>query len=141
MSVLSVIKQMLITGLGLIFTVGLCLIGVRMYRRAVAVVEVSETSQGDLAQEVYEYEVTKFDGFTVSGATVMSYIKTVVTKYGIPVEITTTDNTFTCIDSTYFAEFRSIGKDHYINPMKQYAVTVVRDENSALQKVIIEYIS
>lgn len=141
MVVLSAVKRMILLLVGMVITVGLCYIGITMFKRSSDVSETLMNNQSDTAREVQEYDVTRFDGFEISGSTAVSYIKTVVVKYGLSVEVTTTIKSFTCTDSTFFTEFRDIGSDYYINPMKQYKVEVVRDDNGALQKVKIAYVS
>ena len=136
---MSAAKKFLYGAFIIAVTVALIYMGMNVFKKASGTVEVVTAEQEATGQTVAEYAVMRYDGYEISGATAISYIKTVIQKYDVPVEVTTSGGAFTCIDQSLFAEFRDISSSYYINPMQHYDVTVVRDGNDVIEKVEIVY--
>lgn len=123
----------------LAITVALLYMGYRVFGKASDTADIVTQQQTETSQTIEEYAIMRYDGYEISGATAISYIKTVIRKYDVPVEVTTSTESFTCSDQSAFSKFRDIGSTYYINPMDQYKVTVVRDYNDVITKVEIIY--
>lgn len=138
---MSIVKKAIMISVGLIITVALCYLGIAMYKKATNTINIITENQDKTAQTMNEYAIMRYDGYEISGATAISYIKTVVAQYGIPVKVETSEgSSFTCTDSSVFKDFRDIGSSYYINPMKQYNVNVTRNQNDVITQVLIQYV-
>ena len=137
---MSVIQKFLLGAAGLLLTISLITLGIQMFEKGKTVADMMAKEQDSIAVVLEEQGITKYDGYEINGSTAINYIK-VVNAAGINVEITTSNGTFTVSDDTLYASLRDIHSDKYINPLKEYACTVVRDENNAIMKVVLVYVS
>jgi len=96
---MGVSKKFIIGAVELAVAVVLIYATIRIFSRSETVIDVVSTEQQKTGQGIAEYNVTRYDGYKIEGSTVISYVKTVIQDYEIPVEITTSINTFTCIDN------------------------------------------
>lgn len=132
-------RKFLYGAITLAVTVFLIYMGMRIFNKASYTADVISTEQEETGQLVEEYAIIRYDGYKITGATAVSYIKTVVQKHDIPVDVTTPNGAFSCMDKSIFPEFRNISSSYYINPMKQYEVRVVRDGNDVIERVEVTY--
>ena len=123
----------------LAITVFLIYIGMNIFRKATYTTDIIMSEQEMTEQTVEEYAIMRYDGYAISGASAIAYIKTIVQKYDVVVDVSTPDGAFSCTDQSLFSEFRDISSPYYINPMKQYEVNVLRDSNDVIEKVEIVY--
>ena len=137
---MSVIQKFLLGAAGLLLTISLIALGVNMFEKSKKVADRMAQEQDSVAVALEEQGITKYDGYQISGSTAINYIK-VVNSAGVDVEITTSNGTFTVSDDSLYASLRDIHSDKYINPLKEYRCTVVRDENNVIIKVVLVYVS
>ena len=137
---MSVVQKFLLGAAGLLLTVSLITLGVQMFEKGKKVADIMANEQDSIAVALEEQGITKYDGYTINGSTAINYIK-VVNAAGVEVEITTANGTFTVSDDSLYALFRDIHSDKYINPLKEYACTVVRDDNNTIVKVVLVYVT
>ena len=133
-------KKWIYSAVAMCLLVALLYIGLGFFSSAKSLLSNINNDQQDANRIAMEYDIVKYDGLKVSGSTAITYIKTVVTKHSIPVQVTTTKGTFTCKDSSLFAKFRDIDAEQFINPMVEYSVTVKRDANDVIEMVQITYV-
>ena len=136
---MSVVQKFLLGAAGLLLTVSLITLGLQMFEKGKKVANIMSSEQDRITVTLEEQNITKYGGHEINGSTAMNYIK-VVNAAGIAVEITTENRTFTVSDDSLYASFRDMHSDKYINPLKEYQCTVVRDENNAILKVVLMYV-
>ena len=137
---MSVVQKFLLGAAGLLLTVSLIALGVQMFEKGKKVADIMSNEQDNIAVALEEQGITKYDGYQINGSTAINYIK-VVNAAGVVVEITTSNGTFTVSDDMLYASLRDIHSDKYINPLKEYQCTVVRDENNTIIKVMLVYVT
>ena len=136
-------KEMLLSAVGLMFTVALIFIGYSVFSRSVDAATFFGRQQDDTIQALEEYPITKYDGYEIRGSMAINLIKEVIGSYdGITVEVITTTmpEGFTVTDSSQYALFRDLSSAYYINPIVQYLVTAERDGNGVITSIQIEYV-
>ena len=126
--------------IGILFTVGLLYYLIYIYDQSTTIADTVTKEQMNTQKELVEYGIMKYDGREIAGATAISYIKSVVGEYGIPVSVTTSGGNFEVCDSSVYADLRNISSIYYINPMSQYFVTVIRDSNDIIESVEVVYV-
>ena len=137
---MSVVQKFLLGAAGLVLTISLIALGVNMFEKSKTIADRMAQEQDSVIVALEEQGITKYDGYEINGSTAINYIK-VVNASGIDVEITTWNGTFTVSDDSLYASLRDIHSDKYINPLKEYRCTVVRDENNAIIKVVLAYVT
>lgn len=135
---MQISKEFLMEAVGLSLLVALALIGMQLFQRSIKITEMLNEEQEKKITEMEEYEIVKYDGLFVDGMTVISYIKTMVNVYGLPVHVTDDKRSFTVSDTSEFGNLRNMESDWYINPVEQYECTVKRDENGAINNIMIK---
>lgn len=136
-------RKMIYGAVALLLTVGLIYIGLNMYDRASRTADSVERNQAYTERVTQEYGITKYDGLEITGSTAITYIKQLIGVYEVPVDLNivrATDGqvkTNTITDSTNYSKFRDSTSNYYINPMKMFTVSVERDKNDVIVKVII----
>lgn len=136
---MQISKQFLIEAVGLILTVSLILTGVRLYQRANRAVVMMEQRQDRQFQQMEEYEIVKYEGYSIDGTTAIAYIKYLVGTYGLPVTVTTAGGTFQVAERLQYANLRNMESEQYINPLGKFDCEVLRDENSAIVGAALVY--
>ena len=137
---MSVVQKFLLGAAGLLLTISLIALGVNMFEKSKTIADRMAKEQDSVAVALEEQGITKYDGYTINGSTAINYIK-VVNASGIDVEVTTSNGTFTVSDDSLYASLRDIHSDKYINPLKEYRCTVVRDKNNEIIKVVLVYVT
>lgn len=137
---MSVIKKYIWEATGLFLLLGLIVFSVAAFDRTENTAAELSDGLAETEQTVMEHEVMKYDGYEVIGSSAITYLKSVINKFEIPVEVTTEKGTFTYTDSSHYSDFRNITSNYYINPMKRYEVNVSRDVNDVISKVYIKQI-
>lgn len=133
-------KKWIYSAVSLAVLIALIYLGIGLFDRAKFTLSLIAEGQQDAQRTAMEYDIVKYDGHKIVGSTAITYIKTVVSKYEVPVQVTTTKGTFTCDSSAFFAKLRDIDADQFINPMVEYEVRVIRDENDMISAVHIIYV-
>ena len=134
------VRKLLMAVGALCITISLIYIGYNQFHKARDVTDAVTANQDKMTKEMLEHDITKYEGYSISGATAISYIKSVVGQYDIHVSIITVAGTMDIVDTTHFTDFRDINSSYYINPMMQYSVTVERDNNDVIVKVVLRSI-
>ena len=137
---MSVIQKFLLGAAGLLLTISLITLGIQMFEKGKTVADMMANEQDSIAVVLEEQGITKYDGYEINGSTAINYIK-VVNAAGFAVEITTASGTFTISDEALYASLRDMHSDKYINPLKKYRCTVVRDVNNTILKAVLVYVS
>lgn len=139
---MSIVKKVIYNAFGLLITVALIFTGYRIYLKAQETADGFSENQERTNQNIEEYAITKFEGYEINGSQAIYYAKEVIGKYDIPVtfKTTTIPAGFTVSDSSLYNDFRDINSSYYINPIVQYLVEVVRDENDVITGVVLSYV-
>lgn len=130
-------KKILYSAVGLVITVALIYAAVGLLDRSKRLADAISREQDRELKAFSEYSITKYDGYKISGSQVIGYVKSLVSTYGTTVEITTETATFSVSDSSLFGALRDIDSIYYVNPLKMYECSVVRDVNDAITEVQI----
>ena len=134
---MSVIKEMILFGAGLVITVSLAFIGFNIYGKAAEIgKEITEREESTL-NELREYDIMRFDGCVIDGSRAISYIRRIYAKEDIPIEVVKDGRSFT-VDGDSVSEIRNTASGYYLNPLKEYYVKVSIDENDAVGRITIE---
>lgn len=131
-------KEFLIEAVGMSLLVALILISMQMFQRAVKITSLLEEGQEQQITELEEYEIVKYDGLLIDGMTAISYIKRMVSVYGLKVSVVSLNGEFSITMRSECEDLRNINSEKYINPMLKYRCKVIRDENEVITELRIE---
>lgn len=131
-------KEFLIEAVGMSLLVALILISMQMFQRAVKITSLLEEGQEQQITELEEYEIVKYDGLLIDGMTAISYIKRMVSVYGLKVSVVSLNGEFSITMRSECEDLRNINSEKYINPMLKYRCKVIRDENEVITELKIE---
>ena len=134
---MSVIKEFVMFSAGLVITVSLVMVSFGIYRRAAALGNGIMAREQNTFMEMWDYELTRFDGSEIDGSKAISYIRKVYAGFDVPITVTNGRKTFT-VDGESIDKIRDSASDYYMNPMKKYKVRVYFDENDAANQITIE---
>ena len=136
---MQISRQFLIDAVGLLLTVSLILMGMKLYQKAERAAGILEERQNRQLQELEEYEIVKYEGYSIGGTTALAYIKNLVGNYGLPVTVTTASGTFQVTERSQYGNMRDMESEQYINPLEKFSCELLRDENDAIMGALLLY--
>lgn len=133
-------RKMLYGAAALALTVMIIYIAFNIFDRANHTADNIEENQAYTEQVTREYGVVKYDGLSISGSTAITYIKQLIGVHEVPVELLTSNmgGSARAVSASDYSAFRDINSTYYINPMAMYDVSVERDTNDVIVKVLIK---
>ena len=139
---MSEARKFLLMAVGLIATVVLIYVGIGILNRAKGLSDTITEKQDQDLTSAQEYDLVKYDGYTINGSTALNYAKVVVSKYEVPVWIKkgsgASETTEVISQTSDFTAMRDVTETtKYVNPLKEYICTVVRDANDAVDRIEI----
>ncbi|MBR6359411.1 MAG: hypothetical protein IKS11_07155 [Lachnospiraceae bacterium] len=140
---MNVVKEFILLAAGLILTVALAITGFQIFRNADRMGHALSESGQKRLEEFSEYELNKYEGLEVSGSRIITYVKQLNSEYDAEILLTVSNPasgegfTYELSEAPGWQALRDTSSVYYINPLKKYTVTVVKDENAALESVVI----
>ncbi len=139
---MSQVKEILLFAAGLVITVTLIFVGFNVFTRALSVGQFIQTREDEKLQALKAEEIEKYEGKTVAGNKIVSYVRSIYDKVDAPIKITTLGDgnapfSFE-ISKSNISELRNEEKPYFINPMKKYKVTLSRDKNDSITCIEIK---
>lgn len=128
--------DMVLFAAGVIMTAGVLVIGFRYYQQGRKYADTVETETSAVLQEREEYFLTRYEGLTPSGASIIKYIKTNITRVET-IQVTTNKKTFVA-DEAQFSLYQKASSEYYIDPLKTYTITINRNRNDVITSVTIK---
>lgn len=133
-------QKFLLGAVGLIITVLLIYAGLNIFNRSKQVADHVAEEQANNLENTKEYNLVKYDGYTINGSTAINYIKGCVTDYSVEAHIIkgsgATATTGIIKFSSDFTAMRDVtDATKYINPLKEYKCTVCRNANDAVEYI------
>lgn len=129
---MGVVKEWLLGFAIIVLTVLLLAIGIQIYERSERIADKVIESQDKTLKQEEEYEMTKYDGLPINGSLALNHTKVVVSEYHVPVTVVRGTNEAVVSTSAQFPDLRRLSSPLYLNPMKDYEHSVVRDENDVI---------
>lgn len=131
------IMQYLKLAVGLIFTVGLILIGVALFNRVSSTASIIKEQQEKELSAIEESNITKYDGQLIKGAEAVNYIKQ---NYDdVQIFVTNSAGTTFVAAESQFSDYKKITSTYYISPVDSFEVNVTRSASGHINKVTIVY--
>lgn len=133
---MQISRQFIIEAVGLMITVAFLSMGIGMYKRAYATVEVIRDRQERMLLEAQQFDLIRYEGEKISGSEAVSYVKNVFNEYPVEIYIKTDVKEF-ILDDVNCALLREPQSVFYINPLKKYSCILQKDLNGIIDRVEI----
>ncbi len=138
------IKEMLIFAAGLILTISLIFLGFTVFSKALNIGRFVSEKEDQKLQALKREEIEKYEGQEVQGNKIVSYVRNLYGKAEATISVTRKDSNNIAysfqIDSSTINELRNEKSSYFINPMKKYRVTLLRDNNDSITRIEIKEI-
>ncbi len=138
---MSVTKEFMLFAAGLVLTVSFIFIAFGVFKSTKNMGEKVLSYQEKELRRIEEYRLLRLDGMTVNGNKALNYIKQVAydydESYRFRVTISGTTNEFSSGDFEAIERLSKASEGLYINPFKNYSVTVSKDKNGAYDLITI----
>ncbi len=141
---MSQIKEMLIFAAGLIITVALIMVGITVFGKAMDLGQMVSQKEEQKLQALKLEEIEKYEGQDIPGNKIVSYVRNLYGRTDAVINITGKNSTGVSytfkVDSSNLHELRDENSRYFINPIKKYRVTVIRDKNDSITGIDIKEI-
>ena len=133
----NVLKGILI-GAGIILTCFIVSKGLSAYQKASDTTRIATDNMNDFANELSEYELTKFDGLDIGGDDVINFFGKHLGGYSsdetapIYINIITSQSNYTYVNGAYAAEIKNFTSARYVKPVAMFTCSVIRDRNKVV---------
>jgi len=133
-------KEILLFVAGLCITVGLIIMAFDIFRSTKRVGDNINLAVSNNAQKMQEEHITKYSNSFISGAMVVSYVQEIYEDVET-IRITPlsgyTYNAKTITEDILYRDMKTISNSCYINPLKNFYVTMERNANGIITIVNI----
>ena len=134
---MHVSKEFLTEAVGLALLVALLMLGFQMFTRAETLLQRLDREEERRIKELSEYEVVKYDGREIDGITAVSYIKNMVSNYGMQVVLCVGTESVVVQKGEQLSLLRDADTDYYVEPWKLYDCRIIRNENESIEQIVI----
>lgn len=132
---MNVSKEFLMEAVGLSLLVALLMFGVQMFQNASGLMKYMEERQEETLTRMQEYEIVQYDGQILDGITAISYIKTMVNQYALPVRIETAETIYEVKTGKEAAMLRDSTSEYCMSAFQEYECHVVWGENKNVEYI------
>lgn len=131
------VKKFLYEAITLTLLLSIIGIGIRVFY---SVKKAGSTVQQQISkenQQLEEAEITKYLGIDVPGGLVRSFVQDI---YSDSITIFINDNKLSGDIDTVITELQSVDGNYYVNPLRKYTITIGRNANGVIDRVMINQI-
>lgn len=132
---MHVVTKFILGAAALIITILLLYTSLPVFSKSKTLSDQMIEEQDRTLSAVREYDVMKYDGYTINGSMAINYIKNVVNTHDIIIEVHGVSSDFVIAETSDFTLMRDIDSEKYINPLKEFLCFVRRDANDVITKI------
>lgn len=134
---MQISKEFLAEAVGLSLLVALLLLGVGWFRRGTGLLHTMEQRQEQRLLQLREDEIMQYDGLCVNGITAISYIKKMISEYGIPAFVKMQEGEFWVNDKKEYTNLRNTESEYYMSGLGDFFCEVVLTANEDVDYIMI----